>query len=148
MAIMLGISKEALAELLADQFAPAVPRTAAILPVGQPSFSLPSCLHNHHSGWTSSQVTTICQDPLTLHKLQVTLNRGKRRSAPGADRVTTQMLRNLVASEQEHLLDGYNIWQSGQVPESWRTAYAAPILKASWKRELLSASPSPLLLGR
>ncbi|XP_070387710.1 uncharacterized protein [Dermacentor albipictus] len=46
-------------------------------------------------------------------------------SAPG-----TQMLRNLATSEQLHLLDCLNIWQSGQVPESWRTAYVAPILKA------------------
>ncbi|XP_070384368.1 uncharacterized protein [Dermacentor albipictus] len=49
-AITLSISEEALAELLANQFALAVPRTAAILKVGQPSVSLPSCLHNHHTG--------------------------------------------------------------------------------------------------
>ncbi|XP_054933470.2 uncharacterized protein [Dermacentor andersoni] len=41
------------------------------------------------------------------------------------------MLRNLAASEQQRLLDCYNdIWRSGQVPESWRTAIVAPILKA------------------
>ncbi|XP_070387821.1 uncharacterized protein [Dermacentor albipictus] len=41
------------------------------------------------------------------------------------------MLRNLAASEQQHLLDSFNeIWRSGQVPESWRTAIMVPILKA------------------
>ncbi|XP_072141274.1 uncharacterized protein [Dermacentor andersoni] len=130
-AITLAISEEALAELIAHQFALAVQRTAAILPVGQPSVSLSSCLHNHHPGWASSQITAICQDPLTLHDRHVALKRGKCRSAPGAEGVTTQMLRHLAASEQQRLLDCYNdIWRSGQVPETWRTVIVAPILKA------------------
>ncbi|KAH7979743.1 hypothetical protein HPB49_010757 [Dermacentor silvarum] len=56
------------------------------------------------------------------------------------------MLRNLATSEQRRLLDCYNnIWWSGQVPEAWRTAIVAPILK-SYKpaNELSSYRPVSL----
>ncbi|XP_070386337.1 uncharacterized protein [Dermacentor albipictus] len=129
-AISLGISEEALAELLADRFAPPVPQSAAILTVGHHPAQVPTCLQSLHPAWTSSQVTALFQEALALHELQVALRRGKRRSAPGVDGVTPQMLRNLAASEQQRLLECFNeIWQSGQVPEAWRTAIVAPILK-------------------
>ncbi|XP_050038256.1 uncharacterized protein [Dermacentor andersoni] len=80
---------------------------------------------------TSSQVAALWHEPLALHKLQVALRRGKRRSAPRADDVTPQMLCSLAASEQQRLFECFiEIWQSGQVPEAWRTAIVAPILKA------------------
>ncbi|XP_072145396.1 uncharacterized protein [Dermacentor andersoni] len=126
-AISLGIGEE----LLADRFAPPVPQSAAILPVGQPPAQLPTCLHSVHTPWTSSQVPTLCQEPLALDELLAALGRGRRRSAPRADGVTPQMLRNLATSKQRRLLECFNeIWQSGQVPEAWRKAIVAPILKA------------------
>ncbi|XP_072144484.1 uncharacterized protein [Dermacentor andersoni] len=82
----------------------------------------------------------------TLHEFQAALRRGKRRSAPGADGVTPQILRNLAASEQQRLLECFNeIWQSGQVQQSWPTAIVAPILKARKPaRELSSYRPVSL----
>ncbi|KAH7949833.1 hypothetical protein HPB49_015698 [Dermacentor silvarum] len=60
--------------------------------------------------------------------------------APGADGVTLQMLRNLATSEQRRLLDCYNnLWWSGQVPEAWRTAIVAPILKSNKPANELSS---------
>ncbi|KAH7933541.1 hypothetical protein HPB49_013521 [Dermacentor silvarum] len=50
------------------------------------------------------------------------------------------MLRNLATSEQRRLLDCYNnIWRSGQVPEAWRTAIVAPILKSNKPANELSS---------
>ncbi|KAH7937580.1 hypothetical protein HPB49_013211 [Dermacentor silvarum] len=50
------------------------------------------------------------------------------------------MLRNLATSEQRCLLDCYNnIWWSGQVPEAWRTAIVAPILKSNKPANELSS---------
>ncbi|KAH7958630.1 hypothetical protein HPB49_003497 [Dermacentor silvarum] len=50
------------------------------------------------------------------------------------------MLRNLATSEQRRLLDCYNnIWWSGQVPEAWRTAIVAPILKSNKPANELSS---------
>lgn len=139
-AISLGISEAALAELLADHFAPPAALAAAILPVGLPPANPPTCLLELHPEWATSQIAAICQDPLTLHELQTALRRGKRRSAPGADGVTLQMLRNLATSEQRRLLDCYNnIWWSGQVPEAWRTAIVAPILKSNKPANELSS---------
>ncbi|XP_037559187.1 uncharacterized protein LOC119436413 [Dermacentor silvarum] len=62
------------------------------------------------------------------------------------------MLRNLAANEQQRLLDCFNeTWRSGQVPESWRLAIVAPILKARKPAGDLSPtgrSPSPLRPAR
>ncbi|KAH7965962.1 hypothetical protein HPB49_012322 [Dermacentor silvarum] len=50
------------------------------------------------------------------------------------------MLRHLATSEQRRLLDCYNnIWWSGQVPEAWRTAIVAPILKSNKPANELSS---------
>ncbi|KAH7971238.1 hypothetical protein HPB49_020683 [Dermacentor silvarum] len=56
------------------------------------------------------------------------------------------MLRNLATIEQRRLLDCYNkIWWSGQVPEAWRTAIGAPILKGKKPAgELSSCRPVSL----
>ncbi|KAH7967421.1 hypothetical protein HPB49_024672 [Dermacentor silvarum] len=63
---------------------------------------------------------------------------GHARSTPHG--VTLQMLRNLATSEQRRLLDCYNnIWWSGQVPEAWRTAIVAPILKSNKPANELSS---------
>nr|XP_050030535.1 uncharacterized protein LOC126526719 [Dermacentor andersoni] len=120
--------------------------SVAILPVGHPPLQLPTCLHSIYHAWTSSQGAALCQEPLALCELQAALTRGKRRIAPGADGVVPQMLRNLAASEQQRLLECFSeIWQSGQVPEAWRRAIVAPMLKPRKPaRELLSNLPVSL----
>nr|XP_037268551.1 uncharacterized protein LOC119159806 [Rhipicephalus microplus] len=65
------------------------------------------------------------------HELTAFLNRSKRRSASGVDKITVQMLRNLAESEKAQLLDYFkDIWNSEQLPKSRLTATIVPILKA------------------
>ncbi|KAH7959823.1 hypothetical protein HPB49_014047 [Dermacentor silvarum] len=76
-------------------------------------------------------VAALCNEPFQLHELTKALDRSRRRSTPGADGITFQMLRNLADAEKARLLDCLNaVWNNGQLPESWLTAIVVPILKA------------------
>ncbi|KAL1482561.1 hypothetical protein MTO96_014164 [Rhipicephalus appendiculatus] len=61
-AIRLGISEQELAERLADRF--------AAQPVGQPAAITtapsPKPPQGHHPTWTASQISALCQEPITL----------------------------------------------------------------------------------
>ncbi|KAH7934793.1 hypothetical protein HPB52_000490 [Rhipicephalus sanguineus] len=74
-----------------------------------------------------------------MHELEAALEGSKRRSASGADGVSFQMLRNLVGTSRQRLLEYYNVWNTGVLPESWRTAVVAPILKTRKKAMTLSS---------
>nr|XP_037287166.1 uncharacterized protein LOC119180127 [Rhipicephalus microplus] len=75
-----------------------------------------------------------------MHELVAALEGSRRRSAPGADGITFQMLRNLDGTGRQRLLELYNdIWSAGTLPESWRTAVVAPILKPGKKATALSS---------
>ncbi|KAL1425157.1 hypothetical protein MTO96_019500 [Rhipicephalus appendiculatus] len=121
-------------------FALAVPRRA----VGQmyriPGLLQLTCLQSHRPSFTREQVATICEAPLALHELKAALQRTRRRSAPGADVIPPQMLRNLGTNRQQRLLDCYNqVWQTNGVLESWHLAVVAPTLeKRKPARELSS----------
>lgn len=125
-AIYLGISEKELAERLADRFTelpPANPSALIATPAPKPP-------QGHHPAWTASQIASLCQDPIFEHELNVALARTKRRSSPGADGITYQMLRNLDMASRRHLLRTFNeIWQSGNLPEAWLTAVVVPIRK-------------------
>ncbi|KAH7941122.1 hypothetical protein HPB49_010187 [Dermacentor silvarum] len=57
-------------------------------------------------------------------------DRTKRRSRLGADGITFQMLRNLEDAGRQGFLECFNdMWSSVDIPESWRAAVVAPILK-------------------
>ncbi|KAH7965693.1 hypothetical protein HPB49_009864 [Dermacentor silvarum] len=89
---------------------------------------------------TQDDFTRTLNNLAILHIVRTSEELKVRRSAPGADGVTLQMLRNLATSEQRRLLDCYNnIWWSGQVPEAWRTAIVAPILKSNKPANELSS---------
>ncbi|KAH7959127.1 hypothetical protein HPB49_008468 [Dermacentor silvarum] len=80
---------------------------------------------------SGEQVAALCNKPFQLHELTKALDRSRRRSAPGVDGITFQMLRNLADAERARLLDCLNtVWTSVQLPESWLTAIVVPILKA------------------
>lgn len=121
-AVALGISEAALAELLADQFAPALPAYAPLATLTEPTLASPG----------DRRVAALCCSDLTDRELQAALYRSpKRRSAPGLDGVTYQMLRNLDAPQQALLLELYNrVWRTGVMLREWLVSLVRPILKA------------------
>lgn len=110
-------------ELLADRFAPPPPASSQ-----QP---LPHALREKLPlGPYGSQISAHCHEDLSLHELRNALQRTKRRSTPGADGITYQMMRNLDSPEQECLLSAFNIvWHSGVLPIFWLLALVVPFLK-------------------
>lgn len=117
-AISLRITEEALAERLADQFTPALPAAEVqvhVFPVAP----------------QDPQVVAICSGDITLWELRAALDRcPKRRSAPGIDGVTYQMLRNLDITQLQPLLQLFNqVWREGSLPPTWRVALVRPMLK-------------------
>ncbi|XP_075735269.1 uncharacterized protein LOC119170629 [Rhipicephalus microplus] len=132
LAVHLSITAANLAERLADQFAA---RDIAPLPAALPCPT--SC---HHPRWVSVQVRQLCEKPIGIHELVAALERTKRPSAPGADGITFQMLRNLGGGGRQRLLRYYSdVWCTGVLPKSWRTAVVAPILKPQRKATALSS---------
>ncbi|XP_037515483.1 uncharacterized protein LOC119391904 [Rhipicephalus sanguineus] len=133
----LSIGAAELAEQLADQFAA---RDVAQLPAAPPPAALPCPSSCHHPGWVSVQVRELCVQPIGMHELVAALDGAKRRSAPGVDGITFQMLRNLDGAGRQRLLEYYNnVWCTRVLPESWRTAVVAPILKPRRKTTALSS---------
>ncbi|XP_077508711.1 uncharacterized protein LOC144120154 [Amblyomma americanum] len=126
-AVARGVSYLAMAEQLADHFSASLTISVPpLVPLAQPPPGRPPL----PAGVTSS-VAALCEAPITPHELHRALHRSKQRSAPGADGLTLQMLRNLGAPEQARFLDAFNIiWDSGILPESWSTAIVVPIRKA------------------
>ncbi|XP_037503495.1 uncharacterized protein LOC119378407 [Rhipicephalus sanguineus] len=125
-AIRLGISEQELAERLADRF--------TALPLARPAAisttPAPKPPQSHHPAWTASQIAALCQEPIFEYVLNAALARTKRRSAPGADGITYQMLRNLDLAARQRLLRAFNdVWQSGTLPEAWLTAVVVPVRK-------------------
>ncbi|KAH7987848.1 hypothetical protein HPB52_024849 [Rhipicephalus sanguineus] len=127
-AISSGLTELALADLLANQF--------AARPPGPPMAARPSdgsvCMPRiHHHAFTLERVAALCNEPFQFHELTASLDRSKRRSTPGADGITFQMLRNLADSEKAQLLNYFkDVWNSGQLPATWLTAIIVPMLKA------------------
>nr|XP_050030522.1 uncharacterized protein LOC126526708 [Dermacentor andersoni] len=123
-----GISASTLAELLADRFT-ARPLVQRVLPppATGPRYLPPTC---HHPEWVLEQINAFCCERIRVHELKAALGQSKRQSAPGADGITFQMLRNLQDAEQDCLLEYFNtIWSTGALPDSWVTAVVAPALK-------------------
>lgn len=130
-AVAQGISELALAEQLADAFA-----AAAAAPVlGVPAVALHALyvavfVRDGGRSTHAQTITSLCEDDFTFRELQRVLCRRRRRSAPGQDGVTHQMLRNLDDDQRHYLLDAFNgVLRSGCLPESWRCALVVPVLK-------------------
>lgn len=69
--------------------------------------------------------------PFTLKELLSALRKCRRRSAPGPDGITTQMLKNLPPPFTARLLEYFNeIWKRGLIPDTWKTSWVVPILKS------------------
>ncbi|XP_065311909.2 uncharacterized protein [Dermacentor albipictus] len=129
-AIARGISELELAEILADAFAASAPATTAPTVVLRALYAAVFVRGEAHSNHAQA-ITSLCESDFTHHELQRALSRGRRcRSAPGADGITRQMLRNLDEPQRRLLLDAYNdVLHSGSLPDSWRHAVVVPVLK-------------------
>ena len=65
----------------------------------------------------------------TMFELQQALQ-SKRNSAPGADTISYEMLKQLPDSSKASLLSLINLsWKKGEVPRNWKLAEIIPILK-------------------
>lgn len=74
--------------------------------------------------------TTGINSLFTLAELHTALSSLKRNTTPGKDGITYSTLRNLPSSQLEQLLEYINnIWESGILPEEWKTAIIIPIPK-------------------
>ena len=71
----------------------------------------------------------IFNAPFTRHELQVALDK-KRSTAPGADTVHYDMLKNLTENGMNHLLRLMNkSWKEHKLPEQWKESTIIPLLK-------------------
>ncbi|XP_077544699.1 uncharacterized protein LOC144157837 [Haemaphysalis longicornis] len=92
-----------------------------------------SCPAEHRCGCPArALVVALCTTELTLRELQAGLDHcPKRRSAPGVDGVTYQMLRNLAVTHLGPLLLLFNrASTTGILPAAWLVGVVSPILKA------------------
>ncbi|KAK8765302.1 hypothetical protein V5799_032088 [Amblyomma americanum] len=123
LAISSGLSFVEYAERFADRFAPPSPANAANIAAPERPRSDASPLPVASEG--------PCDAPFTAAELNNALQRCRRRSAPGPDGVTYQMLRNLDAQQRQILLQQTNlVWERYELLEDWRTAVVCPIRKA------------------
>ena len=70
-------------------------------------------------------------DAFQLYELMKdALRQCKRRTAPGADSVSCEIIRERPASGTKTLQKFYNlVWDEGQLPDDWKNAVVLPILK-------------------
>jgi ribonuclease HI len=68
--------------------------------------------------------------PLSYHELDSAIKRGKLNAAPGADKITYEILKNLPRTAKNTLLKFYNnAWSTGVLPHQWKSAIVLPFLK-------------------
>ncbi|XP_075556525.1 uncharacterized protein LOC142588575 [Dermacentor variabilis] len=133
----------ALAELLADCFATvAVSSSPGVPAVALRALYTAVFVRGEDRAHTARAIDSLCRDDFTFHEQQRVL----RRSAPGADGVTHQMLRDLDDDHRRHLLDAYNaVFREGCLPDPWRCAVVVPVLKRGKPaRDLSSYRPVSL----
>ncbi|KAM7308950.1 hypothetical protein ISCGN_012581 [Ixodes scapularis] len=75
--------------------------------------------------------------PFTLGELEWALHKGKSSTAPGPDRVTMTMLKNLPDSTKLQLLE-LVVWITGMLPEHWKYSLVIPVPKPGKDKGTLS----------
>lgn len=68
--------------------------------------------------------------PFTFFELENAIKFSKKKTAPGQDTITYEILKNLPKSCLDILLQLYNkIWETTQMPAEWKNSIVIPILK-------------------
>ncbi|XP_037577007.1 uncharacterized protein LOC119459265 [Dermacentor silvarum] len=134
-AVARGITSAQLAELLAATFCPppAVSSrpTAILQPQPHPRRELMAPQRYFPSTGILAEIDALCAADFTIGELRAVLSARKRRSAPGSDGITYQMLRNFDSGQLQLLLDAFNeVWRTGTIPSEWSEAVVVPLLKA------------------
>ena len=85
--------------------------------------------------------------PFSMDELEAALALCRRSSAPGPDGITYRALCNLGDEARKALLHLYNdSWQTGTVPQAWKSSRLIPLLKAG-KSPLDISSYRPIALA-
>ena len=109
--------------------------------------------HKHlteNSPYPDSSINTekLCNvnEAFNLHELQRAIRETKKHSAPGADRISYEILQKLPKCSIKAVLKLYNqIWINDDFPVSWRHSIVLPVLKPG-KDPLNAASYRPISL--
>ncbi|CAL1535308.1 unnamed protein product, partial [Lymnaea stagnalis] len=73
---------------------------------------------------------SIMSSPFTQNEIQRAIAQCKKNTAAGADKISTNMLKNIGPKTRTYLLDIINeSWKRGEIPNIWRHAIITPILK-------------------
>ncbi|KAH7974438.1 hypothetical protein HPB49_015519 [Dermacentor silvarum] len=134
-AVARQITSAQVAELIADNIsvlphAPPSTHAVSLAPPEQNWCELFAPFRFFSTQGIRDQIHTLCNEDFTLYELTFVLQSRKRRSAPGSDGITYQMLPNLDHSQLPHLVEAYNaVSRSGVIPASWKGATNVPLLK-------------------
>lgn len=70
------------------------------------------------------------EEPITTPELKQIIEKPKNDKAPGGDKLTTEMFRNLNQTGMTVLLEICNtVWHKEQMPEEWKTTFIVRIYK-------------------
>lgn len=76
------------------------------------------------------------EDKISLEELQEAIRKLKYGKAPGCDRITSEMVKNMGRKGVELLLKIYNrVWRDVTLPNDWRKALIMPIYKKGDRRD-------------
>ena len=89
---------------------------------------------NHIDKFTDSSSSidkeSSLNEAFTMSELKKAIKQSKNKTAPGADTITYEMIKNLPRECLEILLVLYNeIWHSGDLPKEWNHAIILPFHK-------------------
>lgn len=84
--------------------------------------------------------------PITLAEVRAAAHASQRNTAPGADKITNAMIRNLSHAHIKAITDYLNneLWEKGTVPQDWRHAEIITIPKPGKKPTLDALRPISL----
>ena len=73
---------------------------------------------------------TKINEPFTIYELNQAINRTKKKSSPGADTISYEMIKELPTKSRIGLLKMYNkVWKEGIMPKEWKHALILPFIK-------------------
>jgi len=84
--------------------------------------------------------------PFQMYEMVDALKTCKRKSSPGADRISYELLKQIPRCSQTVILGFFNtVWSAGHLPSNWKEAVVCPLLKAD-KSPFSASSYRPVAL--